>query len=97
MQRNEQSRQRNSSAEIVDATPSQPSNIKKELDMYLMTEEPSDTQEQDILSWWVKNKEKFPILFQVVRMVLAIPASSSTSERAFSVGTKVRESFFLSF
>ncbi len=93
----QQSRQRNSSAEIVDATPSQPSNIKKELDMYLMTEEPGDTLEQDILSWWVQNKEKFPLLFQVVRMVLAIPASSSTSERAFSVGTKVRESFFLSF
>lgn len=84
-----QSRQRHSSAEIVAATPIQPANVKRELDTYLLTEEPGDMQKQEILSWWVQNKKKFPLLFQVVRMVLAIPASSSTSERVFSVGTKI--------
>lgn len=73
---------RRPSVEIVAATTSQPNNVRKELDEYLMMEA-GDTQTQEILSWWVKHKKLFPILFQVVRMVLAIPASSSTSERCF--------------
>ena len=67
---------RRPSVEIVAAVTSQPNNVRKELDEYLMMEA-GDTQE--ILDWWVKNKKLFPILFQVVRTVLAIPASSSSS------------------
>ena len=87
---------RRPSVEIVAATTSQPNNVRKELDEYLMMEA-GDTQAQEILSWWVRNKKLFPILFQVVRMVLAIPASSSTSERVFSQGTKVNKTTYCSY
>ena len=62
--------------------------IKKEFGEYEAMTDMGDTK--DILAWWVRNKGRFPLLFQVVRMVLAIPASSATSERVFSKGTKVR-------
>ena len=62
--------------------------IMKELREYEAMTDMGDTK--DILAWWVRNKRRFPLLFQVVRMVLAIPASSATSERVFSKGTKVR-------
>ena len=62
--------------------------IKKEFGEYEAMTDMGDTK--DILAWWVRNKGRFPLLFQVVRMVLAIPASSATSERVFSMGTKVR-------
>lgn len=77
------------SADMVAAnvTVSQPINVRRELDEYLVME--GDTTQEEILTWWVKHKKMFPILFQIVRMVLAIPASSSTSERIFSQGTKV--------
>lgn len=61
--------------------------IRKEFDEYEAMVDIGDTKE--ILAWWVRNKRRFPLLFQVVRMVLAIPASSATSERVFSKGTKV--------
>lgn len=74
-------------AEVVATNPvSQAANVRRELDEYLMMET-EDTQE--ILTWWIRHKKRFPILFEVVRMVLAIPASSSTSERVFSQGTKI--------
>ena len=76
-----------SAAEMVATTPvSQPANVRRELNEYLMMET-EDTQ--DILAWWVRKKKLFPILFEVVRGAVAIPASSSTSERVFSQGTKV--------
>ena len=83
---------RHPSAEMVAAIPSQPTNLRRELDEYLMMETGAgDSDTEEILSWWVRKKKLFPILFQVVRMVLAIPASSSTSERVFSQGTKVNK------
>lgn len=65
----------------------EPSSIRKEFGEYEEMTDMGDTK--DILAWWVRNKKRFPLLFQVVRMVLAIPASSATSERVFSKGTKV--------
>ena len=45
---------------------------------------------KDVLKWWFDSREKFPILVKVVREIFSIPASSATSERAFSSGTQVR-------
>ena len=39
----------------------------------------------DIQSWWAEHSGKYPKLAKIAREVLAIPASSSSSERVFSV------------
>ena len=38
------------------------------------------------MKWWKYNKDKFPLMSKAVRAIYCIPASSSSSERAFSVG-----------
>ena len=39
-----------------------------------------------MLKWWKAHKNQFPLMSQAVRELLCVPASSSASERAFSVG-----------
>ena len=39
----------------------------------------------NVLSWWKKNKNQFPHIFQFVRSNLHIPATSVPSERIFSL------------
>ena len=41
------------------------------------------------LEFWYKNRFQFKLLVQVAKEYLVIPASSATSERAFSAGTQV--------
>ena len=43
----------------------------------------------DICTWWRKNGPSFPLLERLARKILSIPASSSSSERVFSAGTRV--------
>ena len=43
----------------------------------------------DPLLWWKEHKNSLPMLASIVKEILAIPASSSKSERVFSIGTKV--------
>lgn len=43
----------------------------------------------DPLKWWQMNRAKFPILAQLARVYLALPAASAPSERVFSVASKV--------
>ena len=40
----------------------------------------------EILGWWKENEAGFPLLSPVAKYVLAISASSATSERVFSSG-----------
>lgn len=40
--------------------------------------------DRDLLGWWKMNSEQYPQLANLARSVLAIPASSSKSERVFS-------------
>ncbi|KAF7145906.1 hypothetical protein RHSIM_Rhsim04G0141100 [Rhododendron simsii] len=55
--------------------------------------ERKDFPEFDILLWWKNNSDKYPILSQVARDVLAIPVSTVASESAFSMGGHVLDPF----
>ena len=50
---------------------------------------PDAGKDENILTWWYKNKNTFPTLSKFARKYLAIPASSTKSERAFSTGGNV--------
>ena len=41
------------------------------------------------LLWWKEHENSLPMLSSIVKEIFAIPASSSKSERVFSIGTKV--------
>ena len=56
-------------------------NIIKEVDKYLGDAPAEKTM--DILDFWRINEGKHPMLARLARQVLAIPASSGTSERVF--------------
>lgn len=43
----------------------------------------------DVLQWWKTNENVFPLLAQMARQILAVPASSSSSERMFSTAGQV--------
>lgn len=59
------------------------STAEDEISEYLALEEiPFD---KDPYPWWNERKEKFPILSQLARKILAIRAASTPSERLFSV------------
>ncbi|KAL4119444.1 hypothetical protein QTP88_012253 [Uroleucon formosanum] len=62
---------------------------KKELESY--REENYDISDDQILDFWSKQTLRFPYLSKLARQVLAIPASSASSERSFSVAGRVIE------
>ena len=47
---------------------------------------PNPGRDADILSFWKLYETQFPHLARIAKIVLAIPASSSKSERVFSTG-----------
>ncbi|CAG5053935.1 unnamed protein product [Parnassius apollo] len=52
---------------------------------YLTAATANDVVNEDILQYWRGNKEAFPLLTGLVRAILAIPATSTPSERVFSI------------
>ncbi|KAL4088553.1 hypothetical protein QTP88_023646 [Uroleucon formosanum] len=62
---------------------------KKELESY--REENYDISDDQILDFWSKQTLRFPYLSKLARQILAIPASSASSERSFSVAGRVIE------
>ena len=62
------------------------SRIEVELDRY---DAMKISQFANILMFWKQNKDIFPLLSNVAREILSIPASSASSERVFSVGSMV--------
>ena len=61
------------------------SDIRREMQTYESL--PDAKKEEDTLDWWKNHSEVIPILSKLARRFLAIPASSSKSERVFSSGT----------
>ncbi|GFZ07045.1 hypothetical protein Acr_18g0012150 [Actinidia rufa] len=67
---------------------------ESELDKYLVAPcERSKNATFDILVWWKNNSNKYPILSQIARDVLAIPVSTVASESAFSTGGRILDPF----
>ncbi|KAL3053074.1 hypothetical protein OYC64_005576 [Pagothenia borchgrevinki] len=51
--------------------------------------EPAIHKKDDPLRWWRENKERFPVLSKLARSFLRIPATSTPSERIFSVAGNI--------
>ena len=41
------------------------------------------------MKWWKAHKNQFPLMSRAVRATYCVPASSSSSERAFSIGSLI--------
>ena len=41
------------------------------------------------MKWWKAHKNQFPLMSRAVRATYCVPASSSASERAFSIGSLI--------
>jgi hypothetical protein len=63
------------------------SHIEKEFEDYLKMAKP--TKSSCILEWWKVNSSRLPSLSKLARSYLAIPASSSSSERMFSIAGNI--------
>lgn len=61
--------------------------MHEELSSYLAYQQ-ADTEECP-LEWWRQNEKRFPNLATVAKKYLAIPATSSASERVFSTGGNI--------
>ena len=61
--------------------------IDNELKIYL--HEKVLSRNTSVLDWWSKNQFRFPVLAQLGRQYLNIPASQTTSERLFSTAGNI--------
>ncbi|GJS03336.1 zinc finger BED domain-containing protein RICESLEEPER 2-like protein [Tanacetum coccineum] len=68
-----------------------------EVDIYLRDGTERRDEKFDVLGWWKQNSEKFHVLSQVARHVLAMLVSTVASESAFSTGGRVIDKFRSSF
>jgi hypothetical protein len=62
----------------------QQSPIELEVARYLEITPKATSATVDVLAWWKAQAPNLPLLSEVARRVLAIPASSTSSERVFS-------------
>uniref|UniRef100_A0A803N3X8 GRF-type domain-containing protein n=1 Tax=Chenopodium quinoa TaxID=63459 RepID=A0A803N3X8_CHEQI len=64
-----------------------------ELDRYLNDQLGPEEEEQDALTWWGKNGQRYVILNRMARYILAIPLLTVASESAFSTGGRTLDPF----
>uniref|UniRef100_A0A803MHQ8 Transposase n=1 Tax=Chenopodium quinoa TaxID=63459 RepID=A0A803MHQ8_CHEQI len=64
-----------------------------ELDRYLNDQLGPEEEEQDALTWWGKNGQRYVILNRMARDILAIPLSTVALESAFSTGGRTLDPF----
>ena len=68
--------------------------LEDEVDLYFS--ETGAPRSSDPLAWWKANSLRYPLLGQLVKPLFAIPATSTSSERLFSVAgltvTRLRSS-----
>ena len=87
-------KKRKVSGDRVESLPATLSRLELEIRNYENCEE--DESCKIPLQFWKKHQETFPILTKLACEVLSIPASSASSERSFSVGTRVRKDIVFS-
>lgn len=79
--------QRSTMIDNVDESSLLMANLKIELNQYRL--HPSIAITDDPLLWWKLNEIKYPNIARVARKILAIPATSASSERVFSTAGQV--------
>ena len=66
-------------------------NSKTDLELYL--EEPPlkvpPSSKFDVLTWWMGNEAKYPVLSKLAKDVLTVPVTTVASEATFSAGKMV--------
>jgi hypothetical protein len=69
--------------------------LELELRQYLEAPRAPKDEGLDILAWWRENRHAYPVLADIARLILCIPATSAPSERMFSTARAViRENRF---
>ena len=63
--------------------------IEDEIDRYLALPRPAEKSKVDILKWWQDHEKVLPLLSHFAKTILAIPASSASSERTFSAAGNI--------
>ena len=56
--------------------------------LYMYNSAEGDTNKPS-LEWWKHHESQFPLLAKLVKVVFLVPATSSKSERVFSVDSKI--------
>lgn len=70
-------------------THSQPSRASIELELSMYLQAPGPDSETDPLEWWRQHELSFPSVARLAKKYLCIPATSSSSERAFSASGNI--------
>lgn len=63
--------------------------VESEIDAFLAIKIRSDYESFDILTWYKKMEESFPVISTLARKVFCVPASSISVERVFSVASQI--------
>ncbi len=66
-----------------------PTNTSQNCEFTRYKELPQVEIRTDPLVWWSENEKNFPVIAEIARTYLAIPASQATCERSFSVAKKI--------
>ncbi|XP_077308604.1 E3 SUMO-protein ligase ZBED1-like [Lithobates pipiens] len=61
--------------------------VQNEIHMYFS--EQAIPKEENLLKWWKENEKRFPILAMLAKSYLSVPATSTPSERLFSVAGNI--------
>jgi len=64
---------------------------KSEFERY--KELPPIAFDRNPFDWWIQNEDTYPIIAQIARIYLAIPASQATCERSFSTARRICTEF----
>ncbi|KAJ4747543.1 Zinc finger BED domain-containing protein DAYSLEEPER [Rhynchospora pubera] len=63
--------------------------VEDELNLYINGDLVADSENFNVLSWWMTNGHKYPTLQKIAQDVFSIPVSTVASESAFSMGGRI--------